>query len=225
MPDAHFLICGISAPAPGLHRRGAEHWTVPERDAHFLDICWRRRPVLMLAISQHLIAWCWSAAAISDTVTLQLFPIVFFCSLLQLIFSLRKKSGQIDFWETSVRLIFEFALKFFFSVSWFWVSLIRSNNVGGYFLSLDMIATFHSWLIWPCIDRGLLRWSKIHQFCAQGLHLLPIIFSDLETRIKIDQRHHLFVQPIVMEQPWLLNQLMMIETSSPSLSVSGGTNE
>ena len=108
MPDAHFLICGISAPAPGLHRRGAEHWTVPERDAHFLDICWRRRPVLMLAISQHLIAWCWSAAAISDTVTLQLFPIVFFCSLLQLIFSLRKKSGQ-----TSVRLIFEFALMFF----------------------------------------------------------------------------------------------------------------
>ena len=55
-----------------------------------------------------------------------------------------------------------------------------------------MIVTFHSWLIWPCIDRGLLRWSKIHQFCAQGLHLLPIIFSDLETRIKIDQRHHLF---------------------------------
>ena len=37
MPDAHFLICGISAPAPGLHRRGAEHWTVPEGE---MPISW-----------------------------------------------------------------------------------------------------------------------------------------------------------------------------------------
>ena len=37
-----------------------------------------------------------------------------------------------------------------------------------YGLCLAMIATFQSWLIWPCIDRGLLRSSKIHQFRSPG---------------------------------------------------------
>ena len=37
-----------------------------------------------------------------------------------------------------------------------------------YVLCLAMIATFQSWLIWPCIDRGLLRSSKIHQFRSPG---------------------------------------------------------
>ena len=41
---------------------------------------------------------------------------------------------------------------------------------------LAMIATFQSWLIWPCIDRGLLRSSKIHQFRSPGPPSSPTDF-------------------------------------------------
>ena len=124
-------------PFPNLRDICSRPWIASQR-CRTLDCSWERCP-----FPGHLLeaASCFDVGylATSDSVVLECCRNIWYrdiatfsnCFLLQpfatYIFSSEKKWAdlcEINIWICSY---------VFFSVSWFWVSLIRSNNVGGYF--------------------------------------------------------------------------------------------